>query len=258
VTDSRAAAVEENLIALCRLFADSGVVTRLPDADVIAYTSDVAFPLFNAIAGARFAAGTEADRTAALVDAYRARGLPFLWWATPSHLTPAMDAVIRSRGIEPEADPGMHVPLDGPVDEALVAGLTLDESGVTAEVVETMVAGFGFPAEVVAEPLTRALASLAPDVAFHVVARVDGEPVGVGSGFLTGRTLGLYNIATLEVARRRGVGYAVTARLMNLGRERGCTEAVLIASAMGRPTYERLGFVEVCQTPQYVWVPEGG
>ena len=42
---------------------------------------------------------------------------------------------------------------------------------------------------------------------------------------------------------------------MNLGREHGCTEAVLVASAMGRPTYERLGFVEVCRTPQYVWAP---
>ena len=72
---------------------------------------------------------------------------------------------------------------------------------------------------------------------------------------MTGTTAGIYNIATTPSARRRGIGYAVTARLMNVARARGCTEAVLMASALGRPTYERLGFVEVCQTPQYVWLP---
>ena len=248
------AAVEDNLIALFELMPASGVVTRLPDDDVVAYTSDVAFPLFNAVCGARFARGAEATRAAALVDGYLARGLPFMWWATPSHLTTEIDAAIRSRGIEPEAEPGMHVLLEGPVDAPPVPGLTVETSGATAELVGVMVRGFGFP-DLVAEPLTRGLASLPPEAAFHVVARLDGEPVGAGSGFLTGRTLGIYNIATLGPARRRGVGYAVTAALMNLGRGRGCTESVLMASTMGRPTYERLGFVEVCQTPQYVWTP---
>ena len=45
---------------------------------------------------------------------------------------------------------------------------------------------------------------------------------------------------------------------MDLGRERGCTHAVLHASDLGRPVYERLGFVEVCQVPQYVWLPPAG
>ncbi len=254
MTDPRVAAVEDNLVALFELMTASGVVTRLPDDDVVAYVSDVAFPLFNAVCGARFARGAEATRAATLVDGYLARGLPFMWWATPSHLTPEIDAAIRSRGIQPEAEPGMYVPLEGPVDPGTVAGLSVDDEGVTAELIEVMVQGFGFP-DLVTEPLTRGLASLPPEAAFHVVARLDGAPVGAGSGFLTGRTLGIYNIATLGPARRRGVGYAVTATLMNLGRERGCTEAVLMASTMGRPTYERLGFVEVCQTPQYVWAP---
>ena len=42
---------------------------------------------------------------------------------------------------------------------------------------------------------------------------------------------------------------------MNLARERGCTHAVLHASEMGLPVYERLGFVEVCRVPQFVWAP---
>jgi hypothetical protein len=42
---------------------------------------------------------------------------------------------------------------------------------------------------------------------------------------------------------------------MNLSGEHGCTHAVLHASEMGLPVYERLGFVEVCRVPQFVWMP---
>jgi len=47
----------------------------------------------------------------------------------------------------------------------------------------------------------------------------------------------------------------MTAALMNVGVEAGCTHAILHATELGRPVYERLGFEEVCQTPQWVWMP---
>ncbi len=254
--DPRVAAVEDNLLAQFELLAATTQVTALPDDDVVAYTSDVAFPLFNAISGARFAPGAEARRTTEVLEGYVRRGRPFLWWATPSTMTPEMDAVLRSRGIEPSPQPGMHAPLTGPVDPRLQPGVEVSVSPVTSELVEVMAAGFGFPEHVV-EPIRLMLTPFGPDTLVHVIARLDGVPLSAGSAFLTGRTAGIYNIATLDSARRQGLGYAVTATLLNLGRERGCTEAVLMASELGRPTYERLGFVEVCQTPQYVWLPEG-
>lgn len=252
--DPRVAAVEENLVALFRLLASTEHVTALPDDDVVAFTRDLAFPLFNAICGARFAPGSERRRAVELVNGYIARGFPFLWWATPSTMTPEIDAVLRDRGIAPSPEPGMHVDLAGEVDPRLRTGVDVSPSPVTEELVEVMASGFGFPAFVV-EPLRLALADVGPEALFHVVARVDGVAVSAGSAFITGQTVGIYNIATIESARRRGLGYAVTATLMNLARRRGCSEAVLMASEMGRPTYERLGFVEVCQTPQYVWTP---
>ena len=198
--------MEENLIAQFRLLAGTEHVEALPDDDVVAFTRDLAFPLFNAICGARFAAGSEARRTAELVDGYVARGLPFLWWATPSTMTPEMDAVLRDRGIDPRPEPGMHVRLAGPVDTRLRAGVDISLSPVTEELVAVMASGFGFP-DFVVEPLRLALADFGPDVLFHVVARVDGEAVSTGSVFVTGRTAGVYNIATGRVgqATRPGV-----------------------------------------------------
>ena len=91
----------------------------------------------------------------------------------------------------------------------------------------------------------------------QVTAWLDGEPVAGGSAWITGESVGLYYIATVERACGRGLGYAVTAALMNAGRERGCTHAALHAGEMGYPVCTRLGFTTLCQVPQFVRMPRG-
>ncbi|HET6666964.1 MAG TPA: GNAT family N-acetyltransferase [Intrasporangium sp.] len=260
MVDTRVRLVEENLLSQFELVAETPHVTRLPDEDVIAFHRDIDFPLFNFIGGARFAPGTGADRARELIAGFVARGHPFLWWATPSTITPDVDAALRASGIEPSPEPGMHRTLDGSIEPGdSPPGLVVKETAATPVFVDVMSRGFGFP-DFVRAPLQAAFGDLPPAQVLHVLATLGGEPVACGSGFLSGpglATLGIYNIATLPHARRRGIGRVVTGELMRLGREHGCTDAVLMASAMGRPTYDRLGFVEVCQTPQYVWMPGG-
>ena len=67
-------------------------------------------------------------------------------------------------------------------------------------------------------------------------------PVASGLGWRTGRTIGVYAIATIPAARRNGYGAALTARVVTDGLAAGCDVAVLQASQQGRPIYERLGF----------------
>ena len=74
------------------------------------------------------------------------------------------------------------------------------------------------------------------------VGYTDGDPVVSGLGWRTGRTIGVYSIATIPSARRRGYGAAMTARVVADGALGGCDVAALQASEMGRPIYERLGF----------------
>ena len=74
------------------------------------------------------------------------------------------------------------------------------------------------------------------------VGYADRRPVVSGFGWRTGRTIGVYTIATIPSARRRGFGAAMTARVVADGVAAGCDVAALQASEMGRPIYERLGF----------------
>jgi GNAT superfamily N-acetyltransferase len=227
------------------------VLRRLPADDVDAVRSDVPFPMFNAVTRARF--GTQVvPRANEVIESFMAAGLPWLWWLTPSTSSPQLEAVLEDRGLQREDVPGMYADLTTSPQRRPVEGLVIEPGADAAALVDVMVAGFGMP-ESVRGPMTELMACF-PE-AVNVIGRLHGRPVACGTAYLTGPTVGLYNIATLEDARGRGVGYAVTLALMDLAREAGARHAVLHATDAGRPVYERAGFVEVCQVPQYVWMP---
>ncbi|MFC4782900.1 GNAT family N-acetyltransferase [Nocardioides sp. MAHUQ-72] len=270
-TDPRADAVERNLAEFHRVLATSPLVTTGTHPDVTSFRSGLPHPLFNDVVGARFTPGTERARVEDTVAPFVEAGLPFLWWCGPSTWSEALDRALTGIGAQREDSPGMHVAItadepadpDDPADlddpEArAVPGLeiALGTEASDRDVARLMCEVFEIPGSLAA-PLRDWMTVFDPACLVHAVASLDGEPVGCGSVWITGRTAGIYNVATLAHARRRGVGYAVTAALLRAGRARGCDESILVASRMGRPVYERLGYVEVCTMPQYVWIPAG-
>ena len=110
---------------------------------------------------------------------------------------------------------------------------------------DVLAAGFGMPREWAAAFAIDALLRT-PGLTFYVGYQ-DGVAVTSGVGTRTGRTIGIYNIATVESARRRGLAAAMTMRIVDDGAAAGCDVATLQASDMGRPVYERLGFRTVVE-----------
>ncbi|RYP86876.1 GNAT family N-acetyltransferase [Nocardioides guangzhouensis] len=253
MTDPRTTAVEDNLVSFYRLVGRDPLFTRLGEDDVAAFTTQVPFALFNCVIDARFDDASRARRTAEVADRMVAHGLPWMWWATPSGMPD--DHVLTERGLSRSDTPGMHVDLDGPVEPRSDLRIAEASGDGLHAFMEMFARGFGMP-----DFVTEALAvvvrrSFDPARIVSLVAWDGRTPVGCGSVIVDGTTAGLYNIATPEEHRGRGVGYAVTAALMNLGVGRGCTRAVLQSSDLGRPVYERIGFEQVCTVPQYVWHP---
>jgi GNAT superfamily N-acetyltransferase len=207
-------------------------------------------------------------------------GLPMDWFnqilIEGEHATPAavLDAVVHARaegidfvvrlrqgvddrfiptliqaGLEAEpsetATPGM---VAFPIDRDAVAKQAApeldiqrvtDAAGIEAHR-QAATAGFGAdPA--VAQGTVCANLLARPECVVYV-GYADGDPVVSGLGWRTGRTIGVYSIATIAEARRRGYGAAVTARVVADGALAGCDVAALQASEMGRPIYEPLGF----------------
>jgi hypothetical protein len=83
----------------------------------------------------------------------------------------------------------------------------------------------------------------------HFVGYVDEGPVTAGSAYVDARLVRVDNIATLETARGRGYGLAITAAAVGVEPSKPAT---LIASDLGRPVYERLGFVALLRATYWL------
>lgn len=84
-------------------------------------------------------------------------------------------------------------------------------------------------------------ALLAPNVA-AVVARVNDTPASCAMVIHSGRTTGIYWVATSPTARNRGLGTLVTAAVARLAFQYGAEAVVLQATELGAPVYRRMGF----------------
>jgi GNAT superfamily N-acetyltransferase len=120
---------------------------------------------------------------------------------------------------------------------------------------QAVTAGFGSDPAVARETACLDLIDRAECVVY--VGYAGGLPVTSGLGWRSGRTIGVYSIATVTPARRRGYGAAMTARVVADGMAAGCDAAALQASELGRPIYERLGFRTVVSYDAYVDPPAG-
>lgn len=83
------------------------------------------------------------------------------------------------------------------------------------------------------------------------IGYLQGDPVATGISFTKGRSVGVYFVGTVENARNRGIGTAMTARCINSGIDRGADVSLLQSSEEGFKVYERLGFKRCCDIEIY-------
>jgi predicted N-acetyltransferase YhbS len=76
------------------------------------------------------------------------------------------------------------------------------------------------------------------------VACQDGRVAGVASGVRFGRTGWLGNVAVDDDARGQGIGMAISQRAVDWLHQAGTETVLLTATELGRPIYERLGFID--------------
>jgi ribosomal protein S18 acetylase RimI-like enzyme len=88
---------------------------------------------------------------------------------------------------------------------------------------------------------------LAPHIAAFV-AYVGDEPVASAMTLVSHRVAGVFYVATVEHARRRGLGDALTRMAARTGFEMGADAAWLGASEMGAALYRRIGFEDLGAT----------
>jgi ribosomal protein S18 acetylase RimI-like enzyme len=95
-------------------------------------------------------------------------------------------------------------------------------------------------------------AGLDPAAFEIVIARLDGKSASAGMSLDHGDDCGIFSLGTLAHARRRGLGTAVTTRLLHDARRRGCSTASIQATAMAVGVYTAIGFRDLGAFNEYV------
>lgn len=250
--DPRVTALETSLcdvawtVARMRGFSTDG------HGDVLTYHADVRSPMFNAIVGSDLAGRAVARRVREILAPYLDRGQPFMWWPLPSSTSVELEQELRTAGMEIQLVTGMHLTLDGgaarqstepprrralpmmPDDYELLLGSALSGAHI---------------AQLAPRYLTPLMGYAYGD---SVVRRWAGAVFG--AAWMTGPIVGLYGLHRMPDRRDRKARTLCTA-LLGDALERGCLHAVVHATMWGRPIFERLGFVDVCDMSYYVWRP---
>jgi len=75
-----------------------------------------------------------------------------------------------------------------------------------------------------------------------IVAEQNSRIVGVANGIVNGETAWLSHIIVTPEFRKKGIGHKLTEYMINYLRQQGCKTQILIATELGEPVYQKLGF----------------
>lgn len=241
------AAIEENLFSLFRAMGRMPGARLEETTEMIRYSTGLRSPMFNGVARSR----VETVATGLLDQ-------PFFWWTGPQSAPKDIDHRLEAAGLRPAGVnwPGMAMPLaDVDEEQARPEGVSVRPARSESELEEwgrVFWAAHDLPPWAADSWLEAARRFRFRDLPWeHWVAKLDGEPAGVGLSHLGGGVIGLYGIGTLPSARRRGVGSALTLVPMLAAQDEGCRAAILHATPDGERLYPRMGFREYCRISRF-------
>jgi GNAT superfamily N-acetyltransferase len=175
----------------------------------------------------------------AMEDAYATAGVDrFAAWTHETD-TP-MRAELERRGYAIE-------------ESTLAMGMPLGPATVEPDLGGVDIGSFDWPSFVRLFSLPTDLLRAWGDDRFRLVAaRIDGRAVSSAMSFTVDGDCGIYNVGTVEHARRRGLGTAVTAAALRGAALHGCETATLQSTPVAEHVYAALGFRSLGRVLEYV------
>lgn len=238
----------ENFMACYRALAEAAPGGSVRDeVGVFAFATGLSMPMFNGCII------TDPDHTSGLGEALTwvaEHDLPYTLWV-PGIVPDEVDALAAEHGLarEPQPLPGMVLnPV--PASPALPPGLVIEPAGTGRESdFARVVVGLGLGEETAAQLTSPSFVARADVDLF--VGYLDGAPVGTSVAVSSAGAGGVVNVLTLEEARGRGVGTAMTWAAAQASVTRGHKTVVLQATPMGLPVYRSMGFETVVEYAEF-------
>lgn len=221
-----------------------------------ASSTGIHVPLLNLALGCDFPSDTPAAvidaEIASVVEFFAQRHVPWYWWIGATPNPSDIGERVKKYGLSLNLPllPAMAAPLVDTPFEVTDSDITVWQASMNADLVAASLirrTAFRFP-EGIATDYFEAMADswLATDTVKLYLARLDDHPPAAIGALIMGDTLpGVYVMATLPEWRRRGLGKAILARIMNDALADQHRVIVLTASRFGFPLYQQFGFERI-------------
>lgn len=257
------AALEGNLAEFLLYYGKAPGAHIHQDATATWVLTGIREPFFNAV--------VRTDLPPELLDAaidvtlapFITRRVPMLWWVTPATRPAGLGAHLEAHGLTYRGEgPGMAADLRALSDDGTIpAGFAVEEVADEAALLEwlrTNQKAYDAGASAVDSAYVAVESALGFGAELpyrRFLGRLNGAPVATAALFLGAGVAGLYAVASIGPARRRGVGSAISLAVLREARACGYRAAVLESSPSGFNVYSRLGFRECCRLRSYIWTP---
>ena len=251
-------AIENNIFPFFQSFDQWPRAEIHDEAEILWTITNVPFPLLNCVLRARIPPDKIDSTIEAVIARGKMHGVPLLWLTGPESQPADLGIHLERHGFISELSAGMAIDLAQlKEDLPIPTGFTCQQVTGTAALRiwgQVFGAAFGAPDSAV-EALCDLTLCTGLDKMRCYLGWLNGKAVAISSLFLGEGVAGIYNVATLPEARRRGIGALITSLPLREARTEGYKAGVLQASQMGEPVYRSLGFQEYCKIGFYEWEP---
>ncbi len=226
------------------------------------YSTGIPFFLLNAVWNSHIPSEVAFKKIKENITFFEKRQVPFLWVIGPSSSPKKMGELLIKNGLTLIKEPGMAHNLKtlGTEREILnkVEIIKVENAETLKVWNDVVLTGFTLPKELLSdffyELFSFMLLNNAPS-ASAFLAYYEGNPVASSLVFYEEGVAGIYNVTTLEEARGKGIGTAITLAPLNEAKKLGYEIAILHSSEMALNMYKQMGFKEYCTIEWFIWQP---
>lgn len=198
----------------------------------------------------RIPTNEEIDRT---IEHFTAKKLPFMWWSAAK--------VLETKGFQfggiltgIALDIKKNVPAKPKSSPDLKIEIIQSEEGMNS-FMELAANAFAMNANAAQQCLELNISTMNHGEQIHLLARLNGVPVGTVSLSVSPSSAGIWNLAALPEHRNQGIGSALVYAALVEAKKRRYDQvmAILMPKGMAWGLFTKLGFKEVCEFPFYLY-----
>jgi GNAT superfamily N-acetyltransferase len=227
------------------------------EPDMVLFSTGSQGRFMNGVIRARLTTDSMEERVQNAQTFFKKRKLPWTWFVDPMTTPRQLGSCLVNKGFVPDWEiPCMAINLGKVSRKPLPEGLRIlqvEDLESLRTCVNTFDKACITPENPESEPLwcdVYMSFGIGPTKQWFL-GLLNDKPVATSLLFLHEGLATVWIVGTLKKARGRGIGTAMTREALVLAKKLGYGFAVIQASKMGRPVYEKMGFKEYCRIKTY-------